>query len=345
MIQNLNTSALLLIISATVTFCACESTDRPTDPRSPKGDVHLSGTINIAESKNPGSLVPSRIADATASRIGTLVHCGLLRLDVNTLEVIPGIAETWSVDDKGTSYVFNLRTGVSFHDDECFGSSSREVTASDFQFSFEQLCASGSSAFASTFNGRVKGADSYHDGESEELSGIEVIDDYTLRIELERPDPSFLYILAQPSTAVVSAKASEMYGDEHRVGAGPFILLTDSNGLRFVRNTEYFLSDAFGNRLPYIDSLQIRFIPTRTKQLEAFFNGQIDMITGLDLDPVRLILEQNVADFSGKDPKYVMKRETESVGYESYTIYHSRIKGFNDNFMGYRDYSQVQSVN
>ncbi len=343
MTGHLRLSALLLIILVTVTFSACERTDAPGQERSAKGGVHLGGTLHIAESKAPASLVPSAIADAISSRIGTQIHCGLLRLHVQTLEIIPGIAESWSVDDEGTSYVFNLRKDARFHDDASFGNSGREVTANDLLYSFRQLCSEGSAAFETTFKGRVKGADAFHNGETDRLIGIHVIDDYTLRIELERPDPSFLYVLATPSTAVVSEKAGETYGDENPVGAGAFILTPDSNALVLTRNPDWFLTDEYGNRLPYMDTLVVRIIPTRTTQLEAFFIGQIDLMTGLHLDPVRQLLEQYVADFSGKDPLYIMKRETGSVGAESYTIYRRGVKGFNDNFMGYRDYAQVQA--
>ncbi|MBL4585841.1 MAG: hypothetical protein JKX84_02095, partial [Flavobacteriales bacterium] len=210
------------------------------------------------------------------------------------------------------------------------------------EYAFKQLCSSGSLAFATTFKGRVKGADAFYNGDAETVSGIQVIDDYTLKIELEKPDPSFLYVLAQPSTAAVSKKAMEKYGDKMRVGAGPFVFSGEADGLRFTRNKEWFLSDAFGNQLPYIDTLSVKFVDTKEKQLHAFFDSQIDIVTGLYLDPVRQLLEEHVAEFSGKNPKYVMNRETESVGYESYTIMKNGIIGFNDNFMGYRDFSQVQ---
>jgi len=49
-----------------------------------------------------------------------------------------------------------------------------------------------------------------------------------------------------------------------------------------------------------------------------------------------------MVDFSGKTPKYVMQRESESVGYESYSMYRADIKGFENNFMGYRDFLFVQ---
>lgn len=336
-------SALLLIFLSTVTFYSCEKGVRQEPQRVAKGDVHVGGSLCVAVSKTVNSYLPSQISDAISSEVGLHLHEGLLKMDAKTLKVIPGLAESWSVDDAGTSYVFTLRKGVEFHMNECFGNGSREITARDFKFSFEQLCASETGkAFETTFRNRVLGANEFHAGSASTISGITVIDDYTLKIELLKADPSFLFVLAQPSTAVVSEKAVNKYGEKTTVGGGPFVFSSSENNLVLVRNSEYYLKDAFDNRLPYIDTLIFTTITTKEQQLNAFFDGEIDLVSGLYLDPVKQLLEAHVAEFSGEIPKYVMQRESESVGYESYTIYRANIKKFENNFMGYRDFTRVQ---
>ncbi len=335
-------SAFLLIILTTVTFFSCEKVQRQEIERNGKGDIRLGGTLNVANSSTVKSYLPSQIVSATSSEIGLHVHEGLLRLDAKTLKLIPGLAESWSVDDAGTSYVFILRKGTKFHANPCFGNGSREITAHDFEYSFKQLCSPHSNAFETTFRNRVTGANEFQDGSAADIAGIKVIDDYTLKIELYKADPSFLFVLAQPSTAVVSQKATEEYGKKAAVGAGPFEFYNDDNGITLVRNQDYYRKDAFGNRFPYIDTLVFKYFQTREEQLNAFFEHKIDVVSGVYLDPVKQILEQQMADFSGKNPNYIMQRESESVGYESYSIYLSNLKGLEDNFMGYRDFSHVQ---
>lgn len=336
-------SALLLIILSTVTFYSCQKAERQASQRIAKGDVQLGGNLRVAISETINNYLPSQISDAVSSEIGLHLHEGLLKLDAKTLKAIPGLAESWSVDDAGTSYVFTLRKGVKFHANKCFGNGSREITANDFDFSFKQLCsAETGKAFGSTFRNRVLGANEFHEGSAVDIVGVTVIDDYTLKIELLKPDPSFLFVLAQPSTAVISEKAVNKYGAKTTVGAGPFEFNSSEKKLTLVRNPDYYLKDAFDNRLPYIDTLVFKTIATKEKQLNAFFEGEIDMVSGLYLDPVKKILEAHVADFSGKTPTYIMQRESESVGYESYSIYRASIKNFENNFMGYRDFSRVQ---
>lgn len=341
--KNRQTTALLLIIFISVTFYSCQQSDQRLPIRVGKGEVQVGGKLRVAELEKPLVLLPYEITSKIASRIGSQIHCGLLRFDPNTLELIPGIAESWSIDDLGTSYVFTLKKDAKFHADECFGKKSRAVTANDFLFTFQQLCKpDGGKAFDSTFKGRVKGALVFRNGESEMLEGVRVLDDYTLEIELEKPDPSFLFVLAQPATAVTSEKALAAYGSQNIIGAGPFRLISNQDELLLVRNTDYFMQDEFGNRLPYIDTLIVKHIAQREEQLAAFFNEEIDLVTNIYPDPVKSILEQHISDFSGTNPKYVMQREPEEVGYESYTIYRSGLKGFAANFLGYQDYSEVR---
>lgn len=340
--NSYNFRALLLIILASVTFSSCEKVEKPHLQREGKGDVSLGGKLAIAVSKGDVSLLPSQIINASSSEIGLHLHGCLVALDPKTLEVIPSIAESWSADETGKSYVFTIRRDVKFHADECFGNSGREVTANDFVYSFQKLCAVDSKAFGSTFASRVEGADAFHQGNATAVSGVQAIDAYTLRIQLTKPDPSFLFVLAQPSTAVVSQTAIEKYGDESRIGAGGFMYASDLDGIMLVRNPEYFVEDAFGNQLPYIDTLTFHEVTGTDEQLLAFFEGKIDLVSGLYLDPVRSILETKMDEFSGEHPKYIMERESDSVGFETYSIYRSDVKGFGSNFMGFRDFLRVQ---
>ena len=334
---------VLLFFLLSVTFYSCERIDNQLTPRVPKGDVYLGGCLKVAVSELPNTLIPGMITDPVSSEVGLHLHNGLLKQDAKTLKVVPGLAESWSVDDAGTSYVFNLRKRALFHEDECFGNASREITARDFLYSFKQLCSKeASAAYETTFKDRVVGASDFHEGRADDIAGIKVIDDYTLSIQLLKPDPSFLYVLAQPSMAVVAEKAVKKYGAQSVVGAGPFMLGSAGKELVLVRNEDYYAQDAFGNGVPFVDTLIFKAIPTREQQLNAFFAGEIDLVSSIYPDPVKQILEQHIAEFSGRSPQYIMLRETEAVGYESYSIHRAGIIGFGNNFMGYRDFSLVQ---
>lgn len=339
--RSIQFSAVLLVFSISVTFFSCEQDNKPAPLREAKGDVALGGTLRISETVAAVTMDPYHIEDGVSARLATQLHCGLLRLDPATLEVVPGIAESWSADEMGTSYVFHLRKGAKFASTAC-EHSGKEITAQDVMFSFERLCApTGTKAFASTFAGRVVGADLYQQGSAGELEGIRAIDDYTISIQLTKPDPSFLYVLAQPTTAIIS-KAAFDECEGAIAGAGPFTLVSEGKEIVLARNAHYFLADAFGNQLPYLDTLVIGTYGTKELQLEAFFAGKLDVVEKLYLDPVRTILEQHMADFSGKDPRYIMVRDDNEAGNEVYTVYRKGIVALPDNMLDYRDHAYVQ---
>lgn len=334
---------LLLIFSIVVTLVSCDKSASKLKERIAKGNVVLGGSLRLSESEKPASFLPEGLITASAQRIGNQMHCGLLRLDAQSLTPSPAIAERVEPDTSGRVYLFHIRQGVQFHNNPCFKKTSREVTAQDVVFSFQKLCAANSPAFESTFKGRVVGADAYHEGTEASISGIQVLDDYTLSITLLKPDESFLFVLAQPSTAIISQKAWDN-SEQQVVGAGPFVPSQSEGDLVLVRNNDYFQTDAMGNQLPYLDSLVFTFIPTKETALEEVLKGNLDLVTGIYLDPVKHLLEQHGEEFQGKEPRLVMQRNDDAASFEIYAIHTSKLRGFRENFLGYRDFSAVQMM-
>jgi len=335
---------VLLILGFTVTVMSCQHSKAPGETRMAKGDVRLGGILRVSEHSEPESFAPEHLLSAAGQRLGNQVHAGLLRLDPQTLLPVPAIAERYEADTSGLTYIFHLRHGVKFHDSPCFGRGSREVTAQDVAFSLRLLCRPGSSVFPSTLKGRVVGADNYFEAVTDDISGIRVIDDYTLQINITKPDESILFLLAQPSAGIISQKA---YLDCNMsvVGAGPFVPQKnrgDGNALLLTRHQDFFAVDAFGNRLPYIDSISVTPISSKELALERLLQGDLDLVTGVYLDPVRTLLEHHAVEFTGADAKFMMQRSDDAASYEIYAIHTSRLVGFRDNFLGHRDFSVVQ---
>lgn len=335
---------LLLIFGLAVTASSCQQSESRSHGRAAKGDVHLGSTLRLAEIGLPESFQPEHLLSAVGHRLGNQVHCGLLRLDPVTLLPVPGIADRYETDSSGLTYVFHLRQGVKFHDSPCFGRLSREVTANDAAFSLRMLCRPGSPVFESTLKGRVEGADRFHMAMTDDIPGIRVIDDYTLQVTLTRPDESFLIVLAQPTAGIISQSAY-VDCDMSVVGAGPFVPVAQRSAagdLTLVRHQDFFATDAFGNRLPYIDSITVTLIPSKEVALERLLVGELDLVTGVYLDPVRSLLERHADEFTGADAKFMMQRNDDAATYEIYAIHSARLMGFRENFMGHRDFSVAQ---
>ncbi|MCH8902511.1 MAG: ABC transporter substrate-binding protein [Bacteroidetes bacterium] len=222
------------------------------------------------------------------------------------LAIISSLAESWEIDTSLTLYTFYLQKGVKFHDDPCFSSAEqRNVTAHNFKYCFDKLCESSpeNKGFW-VFKDKVKGANEYYqsslDGNLLEggVSGVTVIDDYTLTIELEQPFANFLYILAMPFTNLFPKEALDMYGSGLRtycVGTGAFELnqVKEDEAVILVRNEDYWGTDQYGNSLPYLDGIKVSFIKEKKSELFEFNKGNLDMVYKLPIEMLDEILDDN----------------------------------------------------
>ncbi len=297
--------------------CGSEQKGGDEAPVSGPGSERYGGVFKVNEIENFKDLYPLNITEVTSHRIASQIYEGLLELDQDSLTVQPSLAKDWEVSDSAKIFTFHLRDGVKFHEDECFdnGSNTREVTAHDFKYCFDKLCSSSprNQSFW-LFKNKVKGANKYHrsteKGEPLEggVPGIKVIDDHTLRIELNYPLPGFEKILAHPACFVWPKEALEHYEEEMRsnaVGTGPFKLkaVKEGNYVSLARNENYWDEDEHGNPLPYLDGIKVSFIKEKTSELTVFRNGDLDMVYKLPVESIN--------DITGELNEAKQRRETE----------------------------------
>jgi ABC-type transport system substrate-binding protein len=198
---------------------------------------------------------------------------GLVELDPG-LNIVPSLADTWTVSRDGRVYRFHLREGVRFHD-------GRPLLADDVVFSFRRLLDQGrrKRSIGASYLMIVDGAPAYRAGRSRELPGIVAIDASRVEIRLTRPYPSFLDVLAMDDLRIVPRQTVLGLGEEafgHRpVGTGPFRLAawTDSE-LRRTANPDYFQG------APYLDQVVILF--PRPDEKDAgnarFMRGETEIV-------------------------------------------------------------------
>ena len=299
-----------------------------------KGQKVYGGCLRVSESDSYQTLNPSSITDAISAFIATQVHDGLVKLNMSSLKVESSLAEKWEIDPSGTVYTFHIKKGVFFHDDECYsGGTGREIKASDFKFSFDLLCKKSpdNEDFSSTFKDRVLGANEFYDGKSKDLSGVKIIDDYTLQITLNRPSTVFLQILAEPSCVVISQEAYTKYGKEIKNGAGPFVFDTENSSKEKIvlkRNNSYHGQDTLGNQLPFLDTILVYIVPTKEQELTMFKEGKLDMITSLPSQSVKEMVENQIKDFQANPPKYFLDNSPEMI--TQYYTFNTKKAPFNN---------------
>jgi oligopeptide transport system substrate-binding protein len=205
-------------------------------------------------------------------------HCfeGLLR-DRNG-ELVPAMAQSWTLSEDGKTYTFKLRDAT--------WSDGKPVRAQDFEYSWRRsLDPTVGSGYAFIFY-YIKGGEAYYEGEGKaEDVAISCPDDRTLVVTLENPTPYFLNLVAFMVFMPVREDIVEAAPDnwarsaETYVCNGPYRMTTFRPDLIVLeKNAAYW--DASNVRLPRIDAV---CIPEQSTELTAFENGEIDILDNIPL--------------------------------------------------------------
>ncbi len=321
----------IIYISAMLIFFSCSSEKESRDDqvmlKEGKGERYYGGIFRLNESEYIKNLFPHNITDAYSYRVATQIYEGLFKLDDDNLRVINGLAESYEMDDSGKTYTIHLMKGVYFHDDPCFSNGTgREVTAEDIKYCFTRLCTQsmGNQLFSSSFKDVLAGANQYYNASSGgkvpdfEVSGIQVIDQYTVRLNLVEPNSTFLVTLAMPECFIYPHEAEEMYGIDMRiktVGTGPFYLASVDEDISLIlkKNEKYHGKDAFGNSLPFLDAIIIQFIKDKKTELFEFRKGNLEMLYRLPTDYIIEILEETASGNVSEFQRYELQRVPEMM--------------------------------
>jgi oligopeptide transport system substrate-binding protein len=220
------------------------------------------------------------VQDTTSAFLVVEIFSGLVALNTD-LELVPDLAESWEISPDGKVYTFYLRPEAKFHDGE-------PVTAQDFKWSIERAAnPETASTVADTYLNDILGAKDVFDGLTTELSGIEVIDDFTLRISIDAPKAYFLAKLTYPTAYVVDRDNMERGGRnwaDKPNGTGPFKLKEYKVGERIVleRNDLYYREPA------NLDAISMNLAGGQS--MAMYENDEID-ITGVSLYDLERVLD------------------------------------------------------
>lgn len=213
-------------------------------------------------------------------RVLSTLFEGLADADPDTLEPIPGAAQSWDISPDGMKYVFHLRP-------EGKWSNGDPVTAGDFVYSARRILTPALAAEYAYMFHCVKNARAFNEGKITDFSqvGVKAVDELTLEITLENPTPYLLGMQIHDSWYPVHPPTIENFGriDERNtkwtrpgnlVGNGAFTLKrwVPNNIIEVVRNEHYWNRDKV--RLE-----RILFYPIENQLTEerSFRTGLIDL--------------------------------------------------------------------
>lgn len=172
----------------------------------------------------------------------------LFRLDTEG-NVVEWLLERYEVSDDGLSYGFHLKPDIMFHDGSPLNA---ETVAWNIQ-----MCVD---------NGKTQYT---------RVASVVAADEYTVTVQMSEPDILFLSnMAADPCGLLISRQSFEANGAEwaekNPVGTGPFTFVRWENDVKaiYTRNENYWGIDADGNKLPYLDGIEVVYM-TETAVIEA----------------------------------------------------------------------------
>lgn len=314
--------SLLSVLAVALFLASCGGKKENSDKvqRLAKGNVYYGGVFRMNEEEDFRNLYPLSVNEAVSFRIAMQVYEGLVKLSSKDLTVVPSLAEKWEVSDDAKTFTFYIRKGVKFHDNECFeGGTGREVTAKDFKYSLDKACESSpNNQGFFVFQNRVTGANEYFESTKLKkplaggVSGIKVIDDYTLQISLNYPFAGFINVLTMPYGWVFPKEAVDKYGADMRikcVGTGPFLPkeVKEGEAVILTRNENYWDKDKHGNQLPYLDAIKVTFIKEKKAELLEFKKGNLEMVYRLPIEMIGDITGEFEEAKKGGNPPFEMQ--------------------------------------
>lgn len=255
-------ASALAVLMATAPALAQEET---LDPAAKQG-----GSIVITYKDDVATLDPAIGYDWQNWSMIKSIFDGLMDYKPGTTELRPGLAESYEISEDGQTFTFKLRSGVKFHN-------GREMTADDVKYSLDRVTNPKTQSPGAGFFGSIKGFDEVTAGSAETLSGVTVIDPSTVKIELSRPDATFLHVMALNFASVVPQEAVEEAGADFGkkpVGTGAFKLAEWAIGQRLVfeRNADYWRAG-----LPYLDQITFEVGQEPIVALLRLQQGEVDV--------------------------------------------------------------------
>ena len=229
------------VLSTALLLTACGQSEKKAD--APK-------TFSYVYAMDPSSLDYSVTSKSSTSDVIANVVDGLLENDKYG-NLIPSLAEDWSVSKDGLTYTYKLRKGVKWYTSE--GEEYAEVKAQDFVTGLKHA-ADGKSDGLSLLQDSIKGLAAYISGESNDFStvGVKAVDDYTVEYTLNKPESFWNSKVTTATMLPVNEEFLNSKGSDYGAPTpssilynGPYFLksLTSKSVIEYEKNPNYWDKD------------------------------------------------------------------------------------------------------
>ena len=270
-------------------------------------------TLVYCSEGSPENFYPGVNTTGTSFDANSQIYSRVVDFERGTTKVIPGLAERWDISPDGLTYTFHIRKGVKWHNQRAW-KPTRDMNADDVIFMLERQGKEDNPYFKVTSSHHSY----YNDmGMAKLIKSIQKVDDYTVRITLNKPEAPFLSNLAMEYAGVQSkeyADAMMKLGtpdkiDQEPIGTGPFFLVQYQKDavIRYKAFPQYWGGKA------KIDDLVFSITPDASVRWAKLQKGECHVMpypNPADLDAIRKDANIVVLDQPGLNVGYLAYNTT-----------------------------------
>lgn len=244
---SLSLIGLGLAFALALSGCSSSTAGSVATSTTPK----VGGNLVVGITTDPDTLFPWKATQFQAVNVLQTLYGTLTEFDKD-LNVVPGLAESWTYSSDNLTVTMKLRQGVTFADGSTFGSE-------DVKFSLDKMKDKTTAAVAASSLASV--------------TSVEATDANTVTLKLSAPDAALLANLASINMAILSSDATEEKLKTTPNGTGPFVLKERkaSQSITLARNTAYW-----GDKTP-LDTVEFRIIPDETSIVSAMQSNNVQL--------------------------------------------------------------------
>lgn len=270
-------------------------------------------TLRINLSAEPPTFDPAQAQDSQANTVLKTMYEGLTRMNDESGQAEPGIAETWDVSADGLVYTFHLR--------DAQWSNGDPVEAADFVRAWKRVLDPNTDPTAPYAYQLyyLKNAEEYYTKKVTDFNevGVKAVDAKTLEVTLKAPTPYFLGLLSfytyYPVHKSVEGNDKWATNKDTMITDGPFTLTEWTTGqtLQVTKNDKYW--DAANIKLSKID---FSLVNSGATELLSYKNGELDRAGG----PTGEIPTEQLPIVSKELPNEFSRKGIASVYYYEFNI-------------------------
>lgn len=273
-----------------------------------KKEKQVKDTIIYALWSSPTGVFNPLLADTLYDNtVISTMYASLLELD-GDLNLTSGLAESYEVSDDNLSITFTMKKDLKWHDGE-------KLTAKDVVFTLKSIAHKDYEGALYGDVEKIKGAQAYHEGKAEDIEGIKVVDDNTIKVEFEEVYAPSLLSIGTMSIIPEHIWSKEPVGNwkenkellNNPVGSGPYKFTSFEPG-QYVKLKRF--DDYYGGKAK-TENFIFKVTNQETAQAELV-NGTID-----------------IADISSSKKKDIDTLKDEKLKITTYSNPNFQYLGFN----------------